>query len=223
MRFHLGWPERSRRRLATVLLSLGVLSIPPAILARASGHRSPASHPRATKSSSGGSRSTGAGAHASGGTRTTRSYSPRSGPETRSYSPRTSPEIRAPRVEPSPRVHSSERAPAARATPSIPRSSSRLPEIRSPRSAATPSVHSSAVPGIARTPSGHIERSTAAKDAFQRSNPCPSTGATSGGCKGFVIDHVKPLASGGADRPENMQWQTEGDGKTKDAVERNAP
>jgi hypothetical protein len=35
-----------------------------------------------------------------------------------------------------------------------------------------------------------------------------------------VIDHVKPLACGGADAPSNMQWQTAAAGKAKDAWER---
>jgi hypothetical protein len=65
-----------------------------------------------------------------------------------------------------------------------------------------------------------IKRSVIAKDAFQRANACPSTGRTSGGCKGYVIDHVRPLACGGADAPENIQWQTVAAGKAKDKTER---
>ncbi len=41
-----------------------------------------------------------------------------------------------------------------------------------------------------------------------------------GPCKGYVIDHVKPLACGGADAAENMQWQTIAEGKAKDKWER---
>jgi len=51
-------------------------------------------------------------------------------------------------------------------------------------------------------------------------NPCPATGLVRGACPGYVIDHVKPLACGGADAPGNMQWQTTADAKAKDAVER---
>jgi len=51
-------------------------------------------------------------------------------------------------------------------------------------------------------------------------NPCPATGLVRGVCPGYVIDHVKPLACGGADAPGNMQWQTTADAKAKDAVER---
>jgi hypothetical protein len=68
---------------------------------------------------------------------------------------------------------------------------------------------------------GHrIHRSAAAKDSFKRGHPCPSTGRGSGACPGYVIDHVQPLACGGADAPSNMSWQTTADGKAKDRVER---
>lgn len=63
-------------------------------------------------------------------------------------------------------------------------------------------------------------RSQKAKTAFKYSHPCPSTGRTKGSCPGWVIDHVKPLACGGADSPENMQWQTKFDAKMKDKWER---
>lgn len=65
-----------------------------------------------------------------------------------------------------------------------------------------------------------IHRSAAAKRAFTKGHPCPGTGATSGPCRGYVIDHVKPLACGGVDAPENMQWQTKVDGVAKDKWER---
>jgi len=60
----------------------------------------------------------------------------------------------------------------------------------------------------------------AAKHAFERQHPCPSTGKTSGRCPGYVVDHVKPLECGGADAPGNMQWQTIAEGKAKDKTER---
>ena len=63
-------------------------------------------------------------------------------------------------------------------------------------------------------------RSAAAKRAFRRQYPCPATGLVKGACPGYVIDHVRPLACGGADAPANMQWQTIADGKAKDAMER---
>jgi hypothetical protein len=37
---------------------------------------------------------------------------------------------------------------------------------------------------------------------------------------GYVIDHIRPLACGGADDPSNVQWQTVAAAKAKDRVER---
>lgn len=63
-------------------------------------------------------------------------------------------------------------------------------------------------------------RSYAAKAQFARLHPCPATGKRVPHCPGYVIDHVKPLACGGADAPANMAWQTVADGKAKDRWER---
>ncbi len=65
------------------------------------------------------------------------------------------------------------------------------------------------------------ERSEKAKDAFKYSHPCPSNGNNQGSCPGYVIDHIKALACGGTDAPENMQWQSIAEGKAKDKWERN--
>jgi hypothetical protein len=65
-----------------------------------------------------------------------------------------------------------------------------------------------------------VKRSYSAKVAFARAHACPSTGKNKLPCKGYVIDHIKPLACGGADAPENMQWQTVAEGKAKDKWER---
>ena len=65
-----------------------------------------------------------------------------------------------------------------------------------------------------------IKRSQSAKVEFKYEHPCPATGARKGPCKGFVIDHIKPLACGGADAPFNMQWQSIAEGKAKDRIER---
>ena len=65
-----------------------------------------------------------------------------------------------------------------------------------------------------------IKRSQSAKVAFKYEHPCPATGARKGPCKGYVIDHVQPLACGGADAPINMQWQTIAESKAKDRWER---
>lgn len=45
-------------------------------------------------------------------------------------------------------------------------------------------------------------------------------GASKGPCKGYVIDHIQALARGGADAPNNMQWQTVDEAKLKDKWER---
>lgn len=66
-----------------------------------------------------------------------------------------------------------------------------------------------------------IHRSTVARHQFMRQHPCPSTGLAYGHCPGFVIDHVRPLACGGPDRPVNMQWQTVEAAKLKDKWELN--
>ena len=39
------------------------------------------------------------------------------------------------------------------------------------------------------------------------------------GRPGYVIDHIVPLALGGADTPANMQWQTTQAAKEKDRWE----
>jgi hypothetical protein len=57
---------------------------------------------------------------------------------------------------------------------------------------------------------------------FQREHPCPSTGKTSGACRGYRRDHIVPLACGGPDAVTNMQWQTTADAKAKDRWERAA-
>jgi hypothetical protein len=73
---------------------------------------------------------------------------------------------------------------------------------------------------VQRESNSKIKRSETARSAFMRTHPCPATGKTSGACPGYVVDHVKPLASGGADDPANLQWQTVGAAKEKDKWER---
>lgn len=65
-------------------------------------------------------------------------------------------------------------------------------------------------------------RSYSTKAEFMRHNPCPSTGQVKVryGCKGYVIDHIKPLACGGEDKSYNMQWQSKIAAKQKDKWER---
>lgn len=58
----------------------------------------------------------------------------------------------------------------------------------------------------ARDEHGVILRSDAVKRAFQAQYPCPSTNKPTGSCPGWAKDHVIPLACGGCDSVENMQW-----------------
>lgn len=73
---------------------------------------------------------------------------------------------------------------------------------------------------LALTADARIPRSHAALVAFARTHACPSTHQFKLPCPGYVIDHIKPLACGGADKPSNMQWQTIAEGKAKDKWER---
>jgi hypothetical protein len=64
-----------------------------------------------------------------------------------------------------------------------------------------------------------IERSQAEVRAFRAENPCPGTGRRSGPCKGWAVDHVKPLCAGGEDKPRNMQWIEDPDHRLKTLVD----
>jgi hypothetical protein len=70
------------------------------------------------------------------------------------------------------------------------------------------------------TAQASTKRSYTAVVDFKKAQPCPATGATKGPCKGYVIDHIAPLACGGVDRPSNMQWQSIAEAKAKDKWER---
>lgn len=61
---------------------------------------------------------------------------------------------------------------------------------------------------VHRDASGKIHRDPAQRAAFRRSHPCPSTDKTTGRCPGYEVDHVRPLARGGADELSNMEWLT---------------
>ena len=64
------------------------------------------------------------------------------------------------------------------------------------------------------------KRSQSAKVEFKHQHPCTATGSPKGRCKGYVIDHIVPIACHGVDAPGNMQWQTVADAKAKDKWER---
>jgi 5-methylcytosine-specific restriction endonuclease McrA len=66
-----------------------------------------------------------------------------------------------------------------------------------------------------RDSNGKIHRDRKQKAAFRRVNPCPSTGKTRGACPGYEVDHRTPLACGGADAPDNMQWLTKKENRSK--------
>ena len=61
---------------------------------------------------------------------------------------------------------------------------------------------------------GRFVRSDSARRAFMKSTGFPK------GRLGWVIDHVVPLACGGADDLSNMQWQSAQEARAKDRVER---
>jgi len=75
-----------------------------------------------------------------------------------------------------------------------------------------------------RKHAGHhdrVKRDPEQRRRFMGAHPCPG-GPDAGStrrCHGYVVDHVKALKRGGADRPSNMQWQTTAEAKAKDRWE----
>jgi hypothetical protein len=80
--------------------------------------------------------------------------------------------------------------------------------------AAEPRTASSRAAAQPRDAKGRFVRSGTAKAAFMKQSGYP------GGRRGYVVDHIIPLACGGPDAPTNMQWQTTAEAKAKDKVER---
>ena len=76
-----------------------------------------------------------------------------------------------------------------------------------------PATRRAATP-VPRDANGRIKRNHQARHAFMVRTGYPH------GRRGFVVDHIVPLACGGADAPSNMQWQTAADAKLKDKSER---
>lgn len=58
----------------------------------------------------------------------------------------------------------------------------------------------------ARMADGSIRRRADVIRAFKKTHPCPVTGAATGACPGWAVDHVIPLAVGGCDSVSNLQW-----------------
>jgi hypothetical protein len=82
------------------------------------------------------------------------------------------------------------------------------------------SIHCTATITPLRDSRGRIRRSPAVRREFMRTHVCPSTSWASPKCFGFIVDHIFPLECGGADSPENMQYQSIMDAKIKDRTER---
>lgn len=63
-------------------------------------------------------------------------------------------------------------------------------------------------PAVAMTPGTYLAPTPdeAAIAQFQRFNPCPSTGATTGPCPGYVLAPIDPMRSIAADHGLNLQW-----------------
>jgi len=131
-------------------------------------------------------------------------------PRVRSYAPRATTRTYTPRRSTS-RL-SSPRAARTRVTRRA-TSRPRTPTVRTARTYTRPPSRSAAV-GVPRDSRGRIARSESAKRTFMRQTRYPN------GRPGYVVDHVRPLACGGADAPSNMQWQTTAAAKAKDRVER---
>ena len=117
-------------------------------------------------------------------------------------------------------VSAHERSAPKSTTAATPKASAvRPPATRKPAPTATKGHTATAVVPQRRNAQGRIARSATAKRQFEASHPCPTTGRT-GACPGYVVDHIKPLACGGADSPNNMQWQSVAAAKAKDKWER---
>lgn len=73
---------------------------------------------------------------------------------------------------------------------------------------------------IQRYSNGEIKRSAVVVSNFKRLHPCPSTGSKFGSCPGWYVDHVIPLACGGCDSLQNLQWLPEQQWRDKSKWER---
>ena len=67
-------------------------------------------------------------------------------------------------------------------------------------------------------PGERVTRSSAERTKFIYDNACPSTDLLGGSCAGFHVDHIIPLACGGADTASNMQWLSAGANMSKGSM-----
>ena len=67
--------------------------------------------------------------------------------------------------------------------------------------------------------SSAAERSRTLRAEFMKANPCPATGATSGPCPGWQVDHREALVCGGRDELGNLQWLAVAEHRAKTRVE----
>jgi hypothetical protein len=54
------------------------------------------------------------------------------------------------------------------------------------------------------------------RELFIKKYACPVNGKHTEACPGWVVNYVKPLCAGGADRLSNLQWQTVATAKRKE-------
>ncbi len=64
-----------------------------------------------------------------------------------------------------------------------------------------------ATPGARKAPGAKAPSASAIRQ-FRETHPCPTTAHNWGACPGYVVIHITPPCKGGADAPENLQWQT---------------
>lgn len=57
-----------------------------------------------------------------------------------------------------------------------------------------------------RAADGSIRRRADVLGAYRKAHPCPVTGASSGPCPGWQLNHIIPLAKGGCDAVSNLMW-----------------
>ena len=101
---------------------------------------------------------------------------------------------------------------------SVTRSKGTVPKSRSVGAHSRTAQSAKCVP-CERDANGKIKRNPAARKAFMAAHPCPANGKSASACPGYVVDHIIALKRGGADAPENMQWQTIAEAKAKDKIE----